>query len=75
MQGLKIAIVGIGATGSVLAAAILSKYPKTVLVVRNPDDGNTLRKKGLRVSGIVNYRTPAKNVVTRIEDSKPSTRL
>jgi len=70
MQGLKIAIVGIGATGSVLAAAILSKYPEAVLVVRNPDYGNALRKNGLRVSGIVNYQTPVKNVVTRIEELK-----
>ena len=70
MQGLKIAIVGIGATGTVLAAAILSKYPEAVLVVRNPDYGNTLRKKGLRISGMVNYRTTVKNVVTRIEELK-----
>ena len=32
MQQNKIAIVGIGATGTVLAAALLSKYPDTVLV-------------------------------------------
>ena len=70
MQGLKIAIVGIGATGSVLAAAILSKYPEAVLVVRNPDYGNALRKKGIRISGIINSRTAVQNVVPRIEALK-----
>ena len=37
MEKPKIAVVGIGATGSVLAAALLCKYPETVLVGRRSD--------------------------------------
>jgi 2-dehydropantoate 2-reductase len=65
-----IAVVGIGATGTVLAAALLSKYPQTILVGRNPAAGETLAAKGLRVSGTINYRTPVKNYVSQIKELK-----
>jgi 2-dehydropantoate 2-reductase len=51
----RIAIVGVGATGTVLVSAILRKYPETVLVGRNPGSGDTLLSKGLRVSGAIRY--------------------
>jgi 2-dehydropantoate 2-reductase len=66
------AIVGVGATGTVLAAAILSKYPETVLVGRNPDAGDTLLSKGLRVSGAISYQSSVKNFVSQIKELKHS---
>jgi len=66
----KTAVVGVGATGTVLAAALLSKYPETVLVGRNPDAGKTLLSKGINVSGVISYQTPVKNFVSRIKDLK-----
>ena len=68
----KIAIVGVGATGAVLAAAILSKYPETVLVGRHPAVGDKLLSKGLRISGEINYQSPVKNVVSQIKALKHS---
>lgn len=67
MQQPKIAVVGVGATGTVLAAAILDKYPETVLVGRNPMAGEILLSQGLRVSGAINYTSPVKNHVTQIK--------
>ena len=68
----RIAIVGVGATGTVLAAAIISKYPETVLVGHNPAAGETLLSKGLRVSGAISYQSPVKNFVSQIKDLKHS---
>ena len=64
----KIAVVGVGATGTVLAAALLSRYPETVLAVRNPGVIDMLSAKGLRVSGVISYQAPAKNVVSQIRE-------
>ena len=55
----KIAVVGVGATGTVLAAALLSRYPETVRAVRNPGVIDMLSAKGLRVSGVISYQAPA----------------
>ena len=68
----RIAIVGVGATGTVLAAAILSKYPETVLVGHNPGAGDALLSKGLRVSGAISYQTPVKNFVSQVKELKHS---
>ena len=70
MEQPKIAVIGIGATGTVLAAALLGKFPETVLVGRNPESDNILLSEGIHVAGVINYRVPAKNVVLRIEDLK-----
>ena len=51
MEQPKIAVIGVGATGTVLAAALLSKFPETILVGRNPAAGQTLLSKGIDVSG------------------------
>jgi 2-dehydropantoate 2-reductase len=70
----RIAIVGVGATGTVLAAALLGKYPETVLVGRNPDAGERLLSRGVHVSGAINYQAAVKNFVLQIEElehSKP----
>jgi 2-dehydropantoate 2-reductase len=68
----KIAVVGVGATGTVLAAALLSRYPETVLAVRNPAVIDMLLAKGMRVSGVMSYQAPVKNVVSQIRELKNS---
>jgi 2-dehydropantoate 2-reductase len=70
MEEPKIAVIGIGATGTVLAAALLSKFPETILIGRNPDAGKMLLAEGIHVSGAINYQTPVKNFLLRIEDLK-----
>ncbi len=50
MKNYRIAIVGLGAVGTVLAAALLRKDPKTILVGRSKGLGKTLAKDGIRVS-------------------------
>lgn len=70
MEERNMAVVGIGATGTVLAAALLSKLPGTVLVGRSADAAETLLSAGIIVSGVINYRTPVKNFLTRIKDLK-----
>jgi 2-dehydropantoate 2-reductase len=68
MKQHNIAVVGVGATGTVLAAALLGKYPETILVGRNPDSGATLLDQGIRVSGVVNYQSPVKNYISQIRE-------
>ena len=65
-----IAVVGVGATGTVLAAALLGKYPETVLVGRNPGAGARLSAQGIRVSGVINYQLPVKNYISHIRELK-----
>jgi 2-dehydropantoate 2-reductase len=64
----RIAIIGVGATGTVLGAAILSKYPETVLVGRNPAAGETLLSRGIQVSGAISFQSAVKNFCIEIED-------
>jgi 2-dehydropantoate 2-reductase len=71
MEKLKMAVVGIGATGAVLAAALLKVDPETLLVDPYPDLGETLRKNGLSISGEVAYQVPVKNFFSRIGMLKP----
>ncbi|MGD8259021.1 MAG: 2-dehydropantoate 2-reductase [Desulfobacterales bacterium] len=66
MKAHRMALIGVGATGSVLAAALLSNYPETVIVGRKPHTGDVLGDKGLRISGALTYRTAVKNYITRI---------
>jgi len=55
VQNNRMAVVGIGATGTVLAGALLSKYPETFLIGRKPDLGKTLNSRGIHVSGEIAY--------------------
>jgi 2-dehydropantoate 2-reductase len=64
------AVVGIGATGTVLAAALLSKYPDTFLIGRTPNLGEKLRLNGINVSGEITYKVAVKNYSSQIEDLK-----
>jgi ketopantoate reductase len=70
MEKPNIAIVGVGATGTVLAAAILSTYPETVLVGHHPGAGDTLLSKGLRVSGAISCQSTVKNFISQIKGLK-----
>ena len=70
MQDMKLSIVGIGATGSVLAAILLGKFPETFLIGRRPDPGNVLRKNGINVSGEISCQSAVKNYSHRIKELK-----
>lgn len=66
----RVAVVGIGATGAVLAAALLGKYPDSVLVDPKPGWAEVLTKKGISVSGQINYEVPVKHFVSSIDEIK-----
>jgi ketopantoate reductase len=70
MQNHRMAVVGIGATGTVLAAALLSRYPDTMLIGRTPNLGEELRLNGINVSGEIAYKVTVKNYSSQIEDLK-----
>ena len=70
MENHQVAVVGIGATGAVLAAALLGKYPDSILVDPKPGWAEELKKRGLRVSGQVSYEVPIKRFVSSIDEMK-----
>lgn len=70
MKKQKMAIIGPGATGTVLTAALLGAYPDTLLVGRNPEVGQTLMTKGIHVSGTFTFDTYLKKYTSRISDLK-----
>jgi 2-dehydropantoate 2-reductase len=75
MQTYKMAIVGLGATGTVLAAALLRKDPKTILVGRSHDLGKTLVKDGIRISGEMSDIVPVENYcgsIRGLEEYRPN---
>jgi 2-dehydropantoate 2-reductase len=68
MKDHRIAVVGLGATGTILAGALLSRYPETLLVARRREVAETLAKKGIQVSGALTYRVAVKNYSTDLDD-------
>ena len=70
MQNNRMAVVGIGATGTVLAGALLSKYPETFLIGRKPDLGQMLGSKGIHISGEINCDVAVQNYSRQIGDLK-----
>ena len=66
MDDFRIAVVGVGATGAVLAAALLRQNIKTLLVGRRPGQGETIRRTGIKISGQVNYRVSVPDFVDQI---------
>jgi 2-dehydropantoate 2-reductase len=66
MGDLRIAVVGVGATGAVLAAALLNRNPDTILVDPRPGLGETVKKDGIKISGAVNYHVQARHFLDRI---------
>jgi 2-dehydropantoate 2-reductase len=75
MQDNRIAVIGIGATGTVLAAVLLRKYPDTFLIGSTPDLGEKLGLKGIHVTGEISFKATVKNYSSQIEalkDFRPS---
>ena len=70
MNDLRTAVVGIGATGTVLAAALLKGNKDTVLVDPMPGLEEAVKKNGISVSGVLSYRMPVKNFNSKIDDLK-----
>lgn len=70
MADLRIAVAGIGATGSVLAAALISTGREIILFDPRPGLGDELRKNGINISGEISYRVPVHHFVARSVDMK-----
>ena len=70
MDDLRIAVVGIGATGAVLAAALLSKDPDTILIDPGPGLEDAVRKHGIRISGEISFNTPVRHFFSRIAHAR-----
>jgi 2-dehydropantoate 2-reductase len=70
MEKPALAVVGIGATGAVLAAALLQDNPEILLVDPQPGLEEALSRNGIRVSGKLNYQVPVSQVLPRIADLK-----
>ena len=70
MDNLKIAVVGIGATGAVVAAALLKQDPETMLVDPRPGLKQEILKKGITVTGELEYQVPVRNFFEKVEDLK-----
>ncbi len=66
MDNLRIAVIGVGATGSVLAAALLDQDPETMLVGRRPGLGEALKREGIKISGELTYQVPVRHFFDRI---------
>jgi len=66
MDDLRPAVVGIGATGAVLAAALLKQHPETVLVDPGPGLGESIKKQGIKISGQLTYDIPVRHFFDRI---------
>ena len=66
MDDLRMAVVGVGATGAVLAAALLSQNPETMLVDPRPGLRDHIEKHGIKISGQVNYQVPVRHFFDRI---------
>jgi 2-dehydropantoate 2-reductase len=66
----QMAVVGIGATGTVLAAFLLRQYPDTVLIGRSESQGDKLLSKGIQVSGEITCKSDVKIYSSQITDLK-----
>jgi len=71
MENRRVAVLGVGATGATLAAALLSKEPETILIDPAPGVGEALLKKGINISGAISYSSvPVRFFHDRISDIK-----
>ena len=74
MKSHRMALIRVGATGSVLAAAMLSKYPDTIIVGRNPGWIDEMGNEGIKISGAITYTVPVQNYFSEIRallDAQP----
>lgn len=66
----RIAVVGVGAVGSVLAAALLRQRPDTVLVAQRGEVRSKLLRDGIKSSGVLAYEEPVRHAVASVGDLK-----
>ncbi len=66
MSDLRSAVIGIGATGAVVAAALLRADPQTMIVVRSPARRLELEQNGIRITGQLTFEVPVKNVLDSV---------
>jgi len=64
----KPAVIGVGATGAALAAAVLKVIPEALLVVTRKESRETLLTEGICVTGALDFRITPKNVAVSIEE-------
>ena len=60
MEEFRIAIIGVGATGTVLASALLNRYSETVLIGRKPDWAKKLGARGIKITGAIANQAPVR---------------
>lgn len=60
------AVVGVGATGAAIAAAVLKTFPEAMLVVTNEGSRATLLGEGIKVDGALNFEAWPVNVASSI---------
>lgn len=60
------AVVGVGATGAAVAAAVLANYPEAVLAVTNEKSRERLLSDGISVDGVLDFSARPVNVVSSV---------
>jgi len=70
MRDFRIAVIGVGATGAVQAAALLKQDPEILCIDPRPSLGEVLRKEGITISGAIDYHMPVRSFFPRIQDLK-----
>lgn len=70
MKDFRIAVIGVGATGAVQAAALLKQDPEIICIDPRPGLGEALRKEGITISGAIDYHVPVRNFLARIRELK-----
>ena len=70
MEEIRSAVIGIGATGTVLAAALLNRNPETALVGHRPEVKDKVLQKGITVSGAISHQESVTNFFDHIADLK-----
>jgi 2-dehydropantoate 2-reductase len=70
MKNFRTAVVGIGATGAVLASSLLVHNPDTVLVDPMPGLGEAIKKNGIKISGAMEIKAPVRHFLDKIESLK-----
>ncbi|MBN2041534.1 MAG: 2-dehydropantoate 2-reductase [Spirochaetes bacterium] len=70
MDKKRISIIGIGATGAVLAAALLKQNPDVMCIDTKPGLDEALAQDGINISGAISIQTQVKNFSPSIKDLK-----
>ncbi len=68
MEDFRIAVMGVGATGAVQAAALLKQDPEIICIDPRPDLREAMRKEGITISGAIDFHVPVCNFSARIQD-------